>query len=55
VYTKTTKSRSYYCAGHYLIKLKDEWESYFCPKMITVNRYPTQGPFHIAMTGLNDE
>jgi hypothetical protein len=55
VYTKTAKSRSYYCAGHYLIKLKDEWESHFCPKMITVNRYPTQGPFHIAMTGLNDE
>jgi hypothetical protein len=55
VYTKTTKSRSYYCAGHYLIKLKDDWESHFCPKMITVNRYPTQGPFHIAMTGLNDE
>lgn len=55
VYTKTVKSRSYYCAGHYLIKLKDEWESHFCPKLITVNRYPTQGPFHIAMTGLNDE
>lgn len=55
VYTKTNKSRSYYCAGYYLIKLKDEWESHFCPKLITVNRYPTQGPFHIAMTGLNDE
>jgi hypothetical protein len=55
VYTRTAKSRSYYCAGHYLIKLKDTWESHFCPKLITVNRYPTQGPFHIAMTGLNDE
>jgi len=55
VYTKTSKSRSYYCAGYYLIKLKDEWETQFCPKLITVNRYPTQGPFHIDMSGLNDE
>jgi len=55
VYTRSAKSRSYHCAGHYLIQLNDVWESHYCPKLITVNRYPTQGPFHIAMTGINNE
>jgi hypothetical protein len=55
IYTKTEKSRSYYCAGHFLIKTSSKWESFYCPKLITVERYPTQGPFHIALDGLNDE
>ena len=45
VYTKTSKSKSYYCAGHYIIKFNNGWVKSFCPKLITLNRYPFQGPF----------
>jgi hypothetical protein len=45
VFTKTNKSKSYYCAGHYIIKFNNGWVKSFCPKLITLNRYPFQGPF----------
>ena len=45
IYTKTKKSKSYYCAGHYAIKLSSGWASVFCPKLITLNRYEFHGPF----------
>lgn len=45
IYTKTSKSKSYYCAGHYLIKFSEKWVRGFCPKFITLNRYEFQGPF----------
>lgn len=45
IYTKTEKSKSQYCAGHYLIQINDTWTPAFCPKSISVNRYPYLGPF----------
>jgi hypothetical protein len=45
IYTKQEKSRSYYCAGYYLIKLGTSWTRAFCPKLITLQRYSFQGPF----------
>ncbi len=45
VFTKTNKSKSFYCAGHYIIKFNNGWVKSFCPKLITLNRYPYQGPF----------
>lgn len=45
VYTKTNKSKSYYCAGHYIIKFNNGWVKSHCPKFITLNRYEFQGPF----------
>lgn len=45
VYTKTNKSKSYFCAGYYIIKFKDTWGKAYCPKLITLNRYPHHGPF----------
>ena len=45
IYTKTEKSKSQYCAGYYLIQLNDTWTQSFCPKSISVNRYPYLGPF----------
>lgn len=45
IYTKTEKSKSQYCAGYYLIQLNDAWTTAFCPKSISVNRYPYLGPF----------
>ena len=45
VYSKTSKSRSLYCAGYYLINCNNSWTLSFCPKNITVNRYEYRGPF----------
>jgi len=45
IYTKTSKSKSYYCAGYYLIKFNNGWVKSNCPKYITLNRYPFKGPF----------
>jgi hypothetical protein len=44
-YTKSAKSKSVYCAGYYAIQLNGEWARHFCPKSITVNRYPFHGPY----------
>jgi len=45
IYTKGAKSKSFFCAGHYLIKFGQNWTRQFCPKLITLNRYEYQGPF----------
>ena len=45
IYTKTAKSRSYFCAGYYLVKYSNTWIKEYCPKLITLNRYQYQGPF----------
>ena len=45
IYAKSTKSKSLYCAGYYVIKFRKGWVKSFCPKLITLERYPFQGPF----------
>lgn len=45
VYTKTKKSKCYYVAGWFRMKLADNWQTVFCPKYIFVQRYPYHGPF----------
>ena len=45
IYTKTAKSKSFYCAGYYIIKFSEAWVRAYCPKLITLNRYEYQGPF----------
>ena len=45
LYTKTAKSRSFYCAGYYLVEYSGVWQLEFCPKSITLNRYKFQGPY----------
>lgn len=45
IFTKTKKSKSFYCAGYYAVKLSTGWTVTFCPKLITLNRYEFQGPF----------
>ena len=44
LYTKEKKSKSYYCAGNYLISKKG-WQEEFCPKLITLEKYKFHGPF----------
>ena len=45
LFTKSEKSKSIYCAGYYIVKFDKGWVKSFCPKLITVERYETQGPF----------
>ena len=45
LFTKSAQSKSLYCAGYYIIKFNKGWVKSFCPKAITVERYPYKGPF----------
>jgi hypothetical protein len=45
IFTKTAKSKSFFCAGYYIIKFNQSWARAYCPKAITLNRYEYQGPF----------
>lgn len=45
LFTKSNKSKSVYCAGYYIIKFDKGWVRSFCPKLITIERYPSEGPF----------
>lgn len=45
LFTKSNKSKSLYCAGYYIIQFDKGWVKSFCPKTITIERYPFRGPF----------
>lgn len=46
IFTRSRKSKSFYGAGYYLIKFSPEsWVTAYCPKVISLARYPHQGPF----------
>lgn len=45
LFTKSDKSKSVYCAGYYLIKFDKGWVKSFCPKLITIEKYPFKGPY----------
>ena len=45
VYTKTAKSKCFYAAGWFKIKMNEGWQNIFCPKFIFIQRYEYQGPF----------
>lgn len=45
LFAKSAKSKSQYCAGYYVIKFRKGWVKSFCPKLITLERYPYVGPF----------
>lgn len=45
LFTKSNQSKSLYCAGYYIIKFDKGWVKSFCPKLITIERYPSKGPF----------
>jgi hypothetical protein len=45
LYTKTTKSKSMFCAGYYIVKFETvNWRKAYCPKIITLQRYKYKGP-----------
>lgn len=46
LYTKEDKSKSYYCAGYYLVEVEEShWVSMYCPKKLILTRNRYQGPF----------
>ena len=45
LFTKSSDSKSLYCAGYYVIKFDKGWVKSFCPKLITLQRYEYKGPF----------
>lgn len=45
LFSKSRKSKSLYCAGYYCIQFAKGWVKSFCPKLITLQRYPFKGPF----------
>lgn len=45
IFTKGSKSKSFFCAGYYIVKFNNGWVKSFCPKLITLNRYDFHGPF----------
>ena len=49
LFTKSKKSKSLYCAGYYIIHFDKGWVKSFCPKLITVERYESNGPFKTAL------
>ena len=44
LYTKEGNSKSWFCAGYYLVKQGRKWKTQFCPKLITLQRYEFIGP-----------
>lgn len=46
LFTKDTKSKSWFAAGWYLIKQHKNWKPVHNPKLIVLDRYQYQGPFH---------
>jgi hypothetical protein len=45
LYTKSSESKSIFCAGYYNVKIENTWNCIFCPKLITIQRYENKGPF----------
>lgn len=50
IYTKTTKSKSWFAAGWYQVKKGRNWTIVQGPKLILLQRYPYQGPFYTKET-----
>lgn len=45
IFTKSSKSKSFYCAGYYLVNINETWTKFYCPKLIILNRNTFFGPF----------
>jgi hypothetical protein len=46
LFTRDTKSKSWYAAGWYMVKQHRAWKAVQHPKLITLQRYAYRGPFH---------
>ena len=55
VYTKTAKSKSWFASGWYNIRKGRNWKTILAPKLITLQRYPYQGPFYTQEEADNND
>jgi hypothetical protein len=46
LWTKDGKSKSWYAAGWYRVRIERHWKTVQCPKLITLRRYEYKGPFY---------
>jgi hypothetical protein len=46
LFTKTARSKSWYAAGWYQVQQHRRWQVLRNPKLIILDRYQFQGPFH---------
>ena len=46
LWTREPRSKSWYAAGWYAVRQGRRWEVVECPKLIMLERYKYQGPFH---------
>jgi hypothetical protein len=46
LWTSEPRSRSWLAAGWYRVRQHRDWQIVQCPKLILLQRYPYQGPFH---------
>jgi hypothetical protein len=46
LFTRSDKSKSWFAAGWYMVKQHRNWKLVQNPKLITLERYKYQGPFH---------
>ena len=49
LFNKSKKSKSLYCAGYYIIQFEKGWVRSYCPKLLTLERYPYKGPFRTIL------
>lgn len=49
LFTKSSKSKSWFAAGWYAVKRGRNWKVVQDPKLITLERYPYHGPFHTSV------
>ena len=45
LFTKSENSSSMYCAGYHIIRFEKGWVRSFCPKVSTLEKYESKGPF----------
>lgn len=45
LWTHEERSKSWYAAGWFRVRQGRNWQTVLCPKLITLQRYPYQGPF----------
>jgi hypothetical protein len=53
IYTKTSKSKSWFAAGWYCVKKGRSWTATQDPKLIVLQRYSYVGPFHTEQEAKN--
>jgi hypothetical protein len=46
LFTREEKSKSWFAAGWYLVRQHRNWKPVQHPKLITLQRYPYQGPYY---------